>query len=693
MSKPEEFNEPQKRRLLSSASYIDKLLIEIEQILSASSSPGFPKYKNSMSPVQVRVARDYIKRLRQQIIRVLTDLDIVLPEARIDSTHGIRVTLQFVEVALEEIAPERLVGYGDVPESLVRSLAGGIQEMKGIVRQMDSYVSQRAEADLSSRLLRLPQADAGLIKQLGAIIERHSLIEFRAPLSHLVEKIQSPTYEIAFFGRVSSGKSSLLNRIIGTDLLPTGVTPITAVPTRVKNGPVSKLLVWTADGRFVTYGVDRLADFVTEKKNPANEKRVTRLLVEIPLPVLPEEVVLVDTPGLGSLALEGAAETLAYLPRCDLGVVLVDASSNLHTDDVATVDALRAASAPSLVVLSKVDLVPEGDRPELLEYTRRELAHQLGSKVDVAPLSSRPELSALLQEWVALQIAPRVADARHLSHESNQRKSRTLAQRILHALEVLARSANAPAPDGLPEDLKKAENQLRDAASLIESTREKSFEATDRIRVAREPALDRLTDAAITSWQQEFSSVQLDDAWIAKHVNQLAQAEAERLASLLQNTASELTAALNTAAGVLSTGEREDRFNLWTLVKDMRAAEFPPAAVGLRKPRSLSISAGLARRSIRGDLKTRIGTALEEFFNSYGRALEMWARGAIDRLAREFESQADVYRAQLQRLSSNEPSQGSSSAEVILQDLSSLRHALQLDELEQVGQEIESGAT
>jgi hypothetical protein len=68
----------------------------------------------------------------------------VLPEAK--STHSIRVTLQFIEIALEEIAPERLKRYGAVPESVIGPLAGGILEIKGIVRQLDSYISQQSEA-------------------------------------------------------------------------------------------------------------------------------------------------------------------------------------------------------------------------------------------------------------------------------------------------------------------------------------------------------------------------------------------------------------------------------------------------------------------------------------------------------------------------------------------------------------------
>ncbi len=89
MPRSEQFNEAQKRRLLSSASYIDKLLIDIEQILSASTPDAFPKYKNPLPPIQVKILRDYIKRLRQQILRVLADLAVPLPEARFDSTFSI----------------------------------------------------------------------------------------------------------------------------------------------------------------------------------------------------------------------------------------------------------------------------------------------------------------------------------------------------------------------------------------------------------------------------------------------------------------------------------------------------------------------------------------------------------------------------------------------------------------------------
>jgi hypothetical protein len=61
----------------------------------------------------------------------------------------------------------------------------------------------------------------------------------------------------------------------------------------------------------------------------------------------------VDTPGLGALALAGAAETLAYLPQCDLGIVLISAVNPIDDEDLSTIHALSLAGIPVMVLLSK----------------------------------------------------------------------------------------------------------------------------------------------------------------------------------------------------------------------------------------------------------------------------------------------------------------------------------------------------
>lgn len=113
-------------------------------------------------------------------------------------------------------------------------------------------------------------------------------------------------------------------------------------------------------------------------------------------------------------------------------------------------------------------------------------------------------------------------------------------------------------------------------------------------------------------------------------------------------------------------------------VKDMPTAEFTSPLVLIEKPRFLSLSVRLARRSLRSDLEKRLGSSIVEFFKSYGHTLDVWTRGTFDHVAREFETHADIYRAQLQRLM-GASSQAETPVERVLEDVSFLKHELDLE--------------
>jgi hypothetical protein len=67
VSAPAHLNESQRRHLLSSCQYADKLLAEIEDTLAASQSKSpFPKYRPDLSPAQSKVIQDYIAVMRAQ---------------------------------------------------------------------------------------------------------------------------------------------------------------------------------------------------------------------------------------------------------------------------------------------------------------------------------------------------------------------------------------------------------------------------------------------------------------------------------------------------------------------------------------------------------------------------------------------------------------------------------------------------
>ena len=324
----EHLNEHQQRHLLVTCEHIDKLLGAIEQIVIASSSHSlFPRYTSTLTAVQKKVLGDYVARIRDRLVSVLDSQHLRPAPPHTDDVFAIRTTLAFVDTAIEELKPKYMRGFGTVPDALVPAIDGIVVELRAIVQKLSEYLAEDPARDLQARLARLERGgdDVKILAAVERIITARGLVEYRPRLAMLVEQASSRTFEIAVFGRVNSGKSSLLNHVLEAPILPVGITPITAVPTRITYGTAPRLHVWFADRPNVTLALDRLPEFVTEQENPSNCRHVLRLVVELPARRLREGVVFVDTPGLGSLARGGAEQTMAYLPRCDVGAVLVDA--------------------------------------------------------------------------------------------------------------------------------------------------------------------------------------------------------------------------------------------------------------------------------------------------------------------------------------------------------------------------------
>lgn len=116
-------------------------------------------------------------------------------------------------------------------------------------------------------------------------------------MAKLAEDHFTPTV----LGQFKRGKSSLMNAVLGRHLLPVGVRPLTSAITVQKYGPSEKLVVHR-EGTLSPEEVpiSCLGDYVTEKGNPGNEKRVSRARLELPLPFLRRGLEFVDTPGVGS---------------------------------------------------------------------------------------------------------------------------------------------------------------------------------------------------------------------------------------------------------------------------------------------------------------------------------------------------------------------------------------------------------
>lgn len=150
--KPGQLNDPQQRHLRVSCQYIDRLLSDIESVLHAAASKSpFPRYLVDITAAQSQVIEDHIRRMRLQLVRTLGWQHMEPQPPEIPATRAVMTDLSFMEIAIEEMRPSYMLGYGTVPEDAARELNGVMDELRSLVEGMQRYVREDLGANLDSR--------------------------------------------------------------------------------------------------------------------------------------------------------------------------------------------------------------------------------------------------------------------------------------------------------------------------------------------------------------------------------------------------------------------------------------------------------------------------------------------------------------------------------------------------------------
>jgi GTP-binding protein EngB required for normal cell division len=663
-------NEAQRLRLSVSCQYIDRLLGDVEKILhTASSHSPFGKYIEDISPVQARVLEDYIHRLRGQLLRSLAWQQLEPVDPTIPATHAILTNLSFIDIAVEELRPRHMRGSGVLNDHVAGELNGVVHELRSLLEGMNRYLRQEMGTNLETRLERLQQAgaDVSLLQITSQIITRHGLVEFRGRLEALTSRLEDCSFEIAFFGRVSSGKSSLLNALLGKEILPVGINPITAVPTKLRSGPSSRAIMTFVDGHSEEIPLDEIAHFVTEQGNPGNTRNVIRAVAEIPSPTLTQGIVLVDTPGLGSLAKRGAKETLAYLPSADLGVLLVDAGTTLCEEDVGTLRLLYEAGIPSLVLLSKADLLRAPDLESALAYTSGQIEKELGIQLTVHPVSAFPSHSALLDGFYRSEFLPRFACATSLRNESAGRKIAALRGAVIAAIETTLDRSRLVA-DLNHSKLDELEAKLRHSIGVIGELRRVFEHDLLLIEEGCDGALNQVAEAGMR-WSRSTGQTVIPSGNISEWIEGFVEEQLQPPLCRLRETSEEAIHVMQQIAANLHAPDAPAMSEIELLLRDLPRFELAdlttPISVG-----HLVLGEKMAISRLRSRLKEEHGAILREKFRAYGRVLHRWMERTTRSLERLVSSYADGYRVQIHRLAGH--ADESPNVEQLRQDLTLL---------------------
>jgi len=675
MDNAEKLSEAQQRRLSVTCAYIDKLLCEMEQILNqAASESPFPRHIIDVTPAQRRVIEDHVRRLRQQLMRSLAWQGLKPDPADIPASRAVISHLGFIDIAIEELKPSYMNECGALPQTAEGELNGIVHELRSIVEGVERYLRQESRATLSDRLTNLEKAgkDVGLLKRIEATVTRHGLVEFRSRITSITSRLEDDQFEVALFGRVSSGKSSLLNALLGTDLLPVGVNPITAVPTKLRFGRELRTAVTFGDGRNQELNIGDLISFVTESGNPGNVRNVVRALVQVPSPRLRDGIVLVDTPGLGSLARHGAQEALAYLPSCDLALLLIDASVALNEEDVGTLRLLNEAGIPSIVLISKADLLTRDDQDRVSEYTETQIRRELGLDAEIKPVSALPAYTSLLDEFFAETLQPRFDQARSLRDASVARKIGALREAVVAALETSARRSHVNLPGSV--NPQSAEQALRRITGVVGAQRSRLDRAFLELGERSALLLDDIVEAVFRHCS-ETGEREVSITHLAEFADRAVQ---RRVHEVLIEARAELETGIDELSNIARALGRRDSptaDEIATLFRDVPRFELGTAPAAMQLGQWNWLGNGVLRRAIKNKLANSIGRPLAESLHRYGRAVTHWGELMNRKAQTLVNSYADAYRAQLLRTPGSPDAHGST--DDLDSDLDALKYGLE----------------
>ncbi len=237
------------------------------------------------------------------------------------------------------------------------------------------------------------QAEERALETLEAVARERGQEGIAAEAREARSALAGRRFNVAVMGQFKRGKSTLINALLGRELLPADVAPITTAVTVVEHGPRESAAVRFVDGHEEEVGVDQLRLFVSEEDNPGNRKGVRVARLELPSPLLASGMRLVDTPGVGSVFESNAEATREFLPRIDVALVVLGSDPPISGDELALVKSAAPGVGRMYFILNKADLVSETTRFKAEAFTRQVLRGAVGA--DPGPLIHTSALTAL----------------------------------------------------------------------------------------------------------------------------------------------------------------------------------------------------------------------------------------------------------------------------------------------------------
>jgi GTP-binding protein EngB required for normal cell division len=287
---------------------------------------------------------------------------------------------------------------------------------------------------------------------IDQLIERALALKPRLPkecevavgqIEELYARLSRGQLRLAVLGQFNRGKSSFINALLGKELLPISVLPLTSVPTVICQGRSTRCTVRFFNGMPPRHadeleGIARLLlSYVTEQNNPKNRHCVAEVVVECDSPLLASGTELVDTPGFGSTFVHNTKTTVDYLSESDAALFLLSADLPITQTEIEFLKQVHRYVPRIFFVFNKIDLLSPEELQTSQAFIIRTLQEQLDFAADARlyPVSARNALKRGKDCGGIAEVKAEIIE--FLLREKFFALSHALTRKLRDALEVI----------------------------------------------------------------------------------------------------------------------------------------------------------------------------------------------------------------------------------------------------------------
>lgn len=218
-----------------------------------------------------------------------------------------------------------------------------------------------------------------------AVAEKYGLSTEK--MDNAVKEIEDFKVTAPLVGGFSTGKSTLINVVLGEEILSTEITPETAVPAEICYGQNSVLYV-TDKGT----SIGKVSELNTKKLSIDKEKLVQITLDNDFLKTIPS-VKIVDMPGFDSGFEVHNRAIDEYLPKSLAYIIAVSADEGTIRESVlAFLSELKLSKMPVYLVITKTDKIVHEEINDVVAHIKSTAEKRLGiSDIKTAVTSADDE--------------------------------------------------------------------------------------------------------------------------------------------------------------------------------------------------------------------------------------------------------------------------------------------------------------